>query len=278
MKLNERKIVCRFLFPSGEQPACAVGPRVRSLDHPAAGFGLASPARGSRFAFLRDMFLIPSSAGCGANGFGVVPLVGAEMLPLAGRRPRTLHGDAGERFGHQLLVMHIRAADGDCERHAGGVDEDRSFDAQFAPIGRVGAGFFPRPAAPWSAPRPNSATASQSRPARHTRPEPDATASRTSRSRSTPESSREWRCPNRTPAAWLSTDIQCEEHRECQPTPSASATAGGPPGDFVSNGSTRCHKDSGTSKNSDDVLRDKTHLRARREKKSVPCSTAMPLR
>jgi hypothetical protein len=50
--------------------------------------------------------------------------------------------------------MRVGAADLYAQRYAVPIGQERSFDAEFATIGRVFPGFFPRPVATWSSPRP----------------------------------------------------------------------------------------------------------------------------
>jgi hypothetical protein len=207
--MQEGEIVGSFLFPADQQPPCAVGPGVGSLDDPSSGFGAAPRAGRSGLSLFRNVGHIASPLGRLTNGLGIVAFVGAEMLFLTRQRPRTANRNASERFLNQLLVMHIRAG----ERHANGnslaVGQHRSLDAEFASIGRVFPGFFPRPAATWSLPRPDFATASRSPPGRRILPRRFATVCETRRQPPILESKRGSRCPNQIPAASPSTDNRC---------------------------------------------------------------------
>lgn len=158
--MDHSEIVDGFLFPANEEPSCAIRPGVRPLDNPAAGLGSAALARRRGFAFGGDVNLIAPSSSGRSDSLGVVTFVGAKMLLLPTRRSRTPDGNAAERLGNELLVIRVGAGDRHAEGDAAAVDQHRSLDAQLAPIGRILAGFFPRPAATWSSPRPDSAIAS----------------------------------------------------------------------------------------------------------------------
>src|SRR4028118_810679 len=93
----------------------------------------------------------------------VVALVHAEVLldlRLATLR-RALDRDAGQRPPHQPLVGRVGPGDRHAQRHATAVGQQRPLGPALGSIGRVGAGFPPRPAAPWSSPRRSLATATR---------------------------------------------------------------------------------------------------------------------
>jgi len=159
--MNEGQIVCRFLFPACQQAASAVGPTVCALDDPTAG-ALASAAWLGRLAALRAVELVSATLGKSLHRFARVPFVQAKMLPAASARRRTSDRNSVQGRSEQLLVVPVRARDGDTDRHAPGIGQHRSLDAELTTIGGVFPGFFPRPAAIWSSPRPDFASASRS--------------------------------------------------------------------------------------------------------------------
>ena len=160
--MDERQIIVGFLFPPHQQAAGAVGPRMASFHDPTAGTlsGAANPrvfplggdvghvteATSERFrrlakvAFVQTQMLLARPSGCGTS-----------------QRHRLQCGP--QQFG----VVTVGAVDGNAQRDAAGVSDDRAFDAELAAIRWVFPGFFPHPAAPWFAPRPNFATASRCR-------------------------------------------------------------------------------------------------------------------
>lgn len=156
--MNERQIVCRFLFPPRQQAAGSIGPAMCAFHHPS-----------SRTPALVVGFFVLATFGCMGlvspalcdllNRLANVAFVQAEMLPLASTRARSADGDRVQGFGDQLLIVRIRAGDRNAQRHAATVSENGPLDAEFAAIGRVFPGFFPHPAATWLSPRPNSAIA-----------------------------------------------------------------------------------------------------------------------
>ena len=212
LKMQKGQVVRGFLFPADQQASCAIGPRVRAFHDPSAS-ACGSAMRALRvLAFAGNVNDVAAASGGTANGFGVVALVGTQMLTLARPWCRTADGEAFECFRDQLLVMHIGPGNRDTHGHTATVGQHGAFDAQLATIGRVFPGFFPRPVAPWSSPRPNFATASRSPAGRHTPATPVATVCETRRAAPTPESRRAGRCPNRTRWASPSTGSPSAAH------------------------------------------------------------------
>ena len=74
------------------------------------------------------------------------------------------------------------------DRHAAAVGQQAALHPALAAVGRVGAGFFPRPAAPWSSPRPSPARPSRCPAARRRPAAPRPELPQTPRPRSTPGS------------------------------------------------------------------------------------------
>ncbi len=74
---------------------------------------------------------------------------------------RSLHDDVRDRCAHQLHVMAMDTLDYYPDEDAMPLGQQRSLDARVPTVGRIGTGFFPPPAAPWSSPRLCSASPSQ---------------------------------------------------------------------------------------------------------------------
>jgi hypothetical protein len=225
--MQESQIVGGFLFPAYQQSARAVRPRVGSFHNPATRPTATTLRNRRTFPFLGDVNSVSSTTRCIAHRFGIVTFVRTEMLFCARRRLWAPHGNVLNCFFDQLLIMHIRAGDSDPDRHTSPFRQHRALDPQLATIRRVFPGFFPHPVAPWSSPRPNSATASRFLSARRTLPEPAAITPRTPPIEPTLESTRGWRCLNRIARASLSTDNQSATHTEFQSRHCAAASVVG---------------------------------------------------
>ena len=223
--MQEAQIVGDLLFPADQEASCAVDPGVGSLDDPASRFSATACRPGGVFAFARNVGDVVPSFGSTPDGFGVVAFVGAEMLFLARRGTRTPHRNAGQRFLDQFLIMHISAGNSHANRHASPVGEHRTLDAQLAPIGRVFPGFFPHPAALWSSPHPNSATATRCLAGSRIPPVPRAIVSRTRLLAPTLENTHESHCKSRTGRAWPSTGSQYAARRKFRSPHLAAAIA-----------------------------------------------------
>jgi hypothetical protein len=110
-----------------------------------------------------------------------------------------------QRGTQQFDVVSVGTGDRDTQRHAAAIGHDRSFDAKLTTIGRVLAGFFPRPTAPWSWSRPMLANAIRFRVARHTSVNIFSRSGRRLAAGPIPESTDAPYLANRTAAAKLST-------------------------------------------------------------------------
>jgi len=204
--MQEAQIVGGFLFPTDQQASRAVRPRVGSLNYPATGSAASMFAGRGILAFLRNMSRVPASLGSSTHRVRIISFVTTEILFFALCWSWTTNWNALQRFLNQLLVMHIGAGNGYANRHALSVGQHRTLDAELATIGRVFPGFFPRPAAIWSSPRPSSATPSRCLPVRHTLAGPPAIAGGTRPVEPIVESNRGWHSRSQTRAAWPSTD------------------------------------------------------------------------
>ena len=218
--MNQGDVVCGLLFPPHQNAAVTVHPRMGAFHDPATR---ASPATALPFFFAAraDMRGVAKTASGEANGVGVVALVAAEVLFTPSGWTRARHGNTGERGFDEFLVVDIGPGHGKADRHAASIGQDGPFDAQLAAIGGVFTGFFPRPAAPWSAPRRDIAIAKRC-PVEHRNVEvPVSRACRTHRTASIPGSS-DARCfPSRSSSAPLSSGIPYAARRRSHSLPVA---------------------------------------------------------
>jgi hypothetical protein len=121
--------------------------------------------------------------------------------------------------------MHIGPSNGDPQGHASPIGQHRSLDPQFAAIGRVFPGFFPRPEAPYSSTRPGFATSIGCHAIDRSVAGGISTACGTGAAGQTPESSGARNFPNRTPQAPLSIGSLYAIRKRCRPLPSAAQVA-----------------------------------------------------
>jgi hypothetical protein len=112
--------------------------------------------------------------------------------------------------------MRIGAADIDGQRHAASVGQHGPLDAEFPAIGRVFPGFFPRPVATWSSPRPCFAIPTECLSTRRIPEEKPSTICERHPTRSTPESNCAAYCPSHTHAAPLSIGSRYAKYRRCR--------------------------------------------------------------
>jgi hypothetical protein len=99
----------------------------------------------------------------------IIPLVQTQVLRSVQRRSRPCYRNAFKRLSRKLEVVDVRARYGQSDRNTVRLGEQTSLGAGFGSIRRVGAGFPPRPAGPWSSPRPCSAKSSSTLSVRRTR-------------------------------------------------------------------------------------------------------------
>ena len=158
LHMNERQIIFRFLLPAYQQATGTVCPAMRSFDNPSSRLS-ALVAALFVFAALGDVGLVSATCGELLDGLANVAFVQTKMLTLMSARTRSADGDRVEGCGNQLLIVRIRAGDGNPQRDAASISEHRPFDAQLSAIGRVFPGFFPHPAATSLSRRPYSAIA-----------------------------------------------------------------------------------------------------------------------
>jgi hypothetical protein len=233
-QMQQGNVVRSFLFPPHQDAAITIHPGMDAFYDPASR---ASPtaALSLFLAAGADMRSVASMAGSAANGVGVVTLVAAEMLfaPSAWSWPR--HGNAVEGRFDESLVMDVGTRHRQADGHAAGVGQDRPLDPQLTSIGGVFPGFFPRPAAPWSAPRPDSAIAMQCHAGHRNVATCASTTQRTRRVASIPGNSDGLCFPCRNSSAPPSTDIQCAGRRRYHSSPAVGSPAADRPSAIVSN-------------------------------------------
>ena len=215
LQMDKGQIVADFLFPTDKKTPCAVRPGMAAFDDPATG-AAAGTTLDLNLALARDVQNVSQTPRKRLRGLGAVAFIQTQMLPTPSDRLGPPHGHRPQRGMQQRDVMRVRASEGDADRHAAGVGHVRSFDAEFTAIGRVFAGFFPRPAVPWSWNRPTLANATQFRAVRHTSEDIFSRNDKRRGDDSIPENT-DARCLKlQTAAAAPSTDSQCVTNRGCR--------------------------------------------------------------
>ncbi len=138
------------------------------------------------------------------------------MLQATTARARPLQWNRTQRRLQKCLVVSVGAGDGNSQRDAAAVGEHRTLHAELTAIGRVFAGFFPRPAATSSSPRLPLASATRSHSSRRTCV---STTSRTAArcpTAPTPESTDAWYWTTRRVVAKLSTGSPFAANSRCR--------------------------------------------------------------
>lgn len=177
---------------------------------------MSGTAFGLDFTLARNVRNVAESSGESFRGPTTVTFVQAKVLPAPPGRLGTWKRDRLQRGTQQLGVMGVGTCDCDAQRYATGVSHDGPFDAKLTAIGRVFAGFFPRPAVPWSWNRRATAIATRSHGDGHT---VVGTSSRSVGRRgvgSIPESTDAPCWGSQTVAAVPSTDSPCAIDRRCR--------------------------------------------------------------
>src|SRR6476646_3083281 len=225
-EVEQGEVVGRLLGPADQDGAEAVEPGMGALHHPAPRLGtgvtlgpgfLAPAAQVQREAEFR---------GQGTRLLIVEALIETEVLRLPAGRLWTPERDGFERLAHQLVIVAVGPVDHRPKGHAAAVGQQRALDPALAAVGRVGAGFSPRRAAPCPSLRPMPATSSQCPAARHRPATPRARTPRTHPPPAIPGSaggpSRTSRCRSR---AARSTDTPSAARRRSHPSPPDPAHA-----------------------------------------------------
>jgi len=212
--MDERQIILRLLVPAHQQAARAVGPTMGALHDPAT----CSPAAMQELLFVASpahVFLVAAAANNLEHGLAGVTLIETKMLRAPASRTRSANRNAAECGGEKFLIVNIGTGDCHRDRHSAAVGEHRSFDAELTAIGRIFAGFFPRPAALWSLRRRHSATAKRFLCGDHTRADTLSRVAETRHWKSTLESSDALCSKHRSTAAVPSTGSPCGARRRC---------------------------------------------------------------
>jgi hypothetical protein len=169
--MKKRQIILRLFIPAHEQAAKAIHPGMRPFHHPAACF---EPG----FSF-DGLDLFPAGANvCGKAEFAqdvahlvvVIALRQAHPLRLLLGWLGTVDDDAFDGRPHQFHIVAIGSLNRETDWHPLPLREQAALHAALAPVGGIGAGFFPRPTALWSWPHLSRASPSRSRRAHQTAP------------------------------------------------------------------------------------------------------------
>jgi len=219
--MNQSKVVLRFLLPTDQDTPEAIHPTVRSFRHPPACFE-------AHLMLDRLSFFAPRANMSGIGKFmdqrsyltGIISLIQTHPLRVLLRRLWAGDRDTLQRRPDHFTVMPIRPGNRHANRDTVGFCQQTAFNAFLGPIRRVGAGFFPRPAGPWSWPHPSTAKTNQSLSARHSLPEPRPRVSERLRLASIPEIANERYCLNQYPSrSKRSIDNRFATQRRCHPWP-----------------------------------------------------------
>src|SRR6266702_4902862 len=207
------------LFKTHEQLAKAIEPGMRDFHHPSPGTIVRIDATLPLFLAARaDVGHVALRPGrLTADGI-VIALIGAQVLGrrLAGLRTR--HDHRLQRLGQQRQIGRVRPSADDANRHPASFRQQAALGPRLAPIGRIGAGFFPRPAGLWSSPHQCFATSTPSPPAGRTAPGLWPRAVRTlQRPPIGGSNSRPCSTGQIAHGAGHSTAYPCAAHRRCQP-------------------------------------------------------------
>ncbi len=149
-------------FPANKQSAKAIHPRMSALAHPSAR--LFSSALLQLLALFAPRTNVSSEVELMRQVSDlviVVAFVEAEILWGFGRWFGSANWSAFERLPRHFEVVPVGAIDGEANWNATRFHQNASLGSQLGPVGRIGAGFFPRPAEPWSSLRPWTTTSSR---------------------------------------------------------------------------------------------------------------------
>src|SRR3954447_8237491 len=166
-EVKQGEVVGGFLGPADQDGTEAVEPGMGTLDDPAPRFGLDMALGPGFLAAAAQMQREAEFLGQSARLVIVEPLVETEMLWAVRGWLGPGYRKGFEGLAHQLVVVAIGAVDHHPEGHAAPISQQRALDPALAPIGRIGAGFFPHRAAPCPSPRPAPAMSTQCLAARH---------------------------------------------------------------------------------------------------------------
>ena len=198
------RVILRFLLPTNQNATVSIHPTVCPFRHPAASLKPRGTPDQLRLLTARANMRCEPEFRCQITHFvKVIPFVHTQVLRLVQRRPGSFHGDAFDRLPRKLEVVDVRPRHGQSHRNTVRLGEQTSLGAGFGSIRRIRAGFSPRPAVPWSSPRPGSAKTSSTPSVRRTLPIRLATVSGTRPPASIPETADAPLNSNKSP--WRST-------------------------------------------------------------------------
>src|SRR6266487_1579092 len=162
--MEKCQVILWLFIPANKQPTKAIHPRMRPFHHPAACFEPRLPLdRPGFFPTWANVGRKAKFAQDVTHLLVVVALVETHPLRLLLGRLRTLDYDALDGRSHQLHIMAIRSLNRQANRHPMPFGKQAPFHPTLAAIGRIGAGFFPRPTGLWSSLHPSRASPSQPR-------------------------------------------------------------------------------------------------------------------
>ena len=168
--MQHTRVILRFLLPTNQNATVSIHPTVSPFGHPATSLEPRGTPDQLRLITSRaNMRREPEFLREVTHFVVVIPLVQTQVLRPVQRRSGSFHGNAFERLSRKLEVVDVRARHGQSHRNTVRLGEQTSLGAGFGSIRRVRAGFFPRPAAPWSSLRPCSAKTSSTPSVRRTR-------------------------------------------------------------------------------------------------------------
>jgi hypothetical protein len=222
--MQQSDVVRRFLLPPHENAAGAVQPRVDALDDPPPRT-VPTTALCLFLATRTNMGRVASSPGCAANGFGVIAFVAAEILFAPATWSGPWNRNAVKSGLDKSLIVHVGTSHSQADGHASPVGQHRSFHPKLTAIRWVFPGFFPRPAAPLSAPRPGSANAKRCPAERRIVATVTSTVGGRYPAPSTLGSSDGSCCRRRNTLARPSTGNPCAAHSRYHSLPAASSPA-----------------------------------------------------
>ena len=168
-------IVLGLLGPTDEDSTEPVHPTMSPFHHPSPRFPTCLPLHLFRFfPFRRNMRREVKLLGEFLDLIVGISFIETQILLFVRAGRGSFDRDALQSFFDHFHVGAVGSVHGHTQRDAVAFDQQAAFGALLGPIGRIGPGFFPLPAAPWSSPRPSLATSIPGRPGRRipTRPWP----------------------------------------------------------------------------------------------------------
>jgi hypothetical protein len=175
-EMEKGQIVLRLFVPTDEQATKAVHPRMCPLHDPPPrfearfsldGFGLLSSwaNMGGKAELMQEI----------AHLVVVVALRQAHPLRLLLAWLGTVDDDAFDGRTHEFHIVAIGALNRQTDWQSVPLGEQAAFHPALAPIGGIGASFFPHPTGLWSSPRPLRASPSRGHRVHQTAQFPPAT-------------------------------------------------------------------------------------------------------